>query len=141
MREFRLPIRVYIEDTDAGGIVYYVNYLKFIERSRTELLRSLGYDRAAIPGNGLLLVVKKAEVDYRSPARLDDNLIATAALHKIARTYVVFAQEVRRGEVILCAARITVACVSEGPEGMRPAALPRQIMAALNDYNDSISGG
>ena len=69
MHPFSIPLRVYIEDTDAGGIVYYVNYLKYMERSRTEFLRSLGYDKPAILDGGLLLVVHAAQINYRRPAR------------------------------------------------------------------------
>ena len=77
MSEFSLPIRVYIEDTDAGGIVYYVNYLKYFERARTEFMRALGVDRAAISDNGWMFVVSKMSLDYRQPARLDDALSVT----------------------------------------------------------------
>lgn len=139
VNEFILPIRVYIEDTDAGGIVYYVNYLKYIERSRTELLRSLGYGKAAILSDGvlgddLLLVVRSAEVDYLLPARLDDEVLATAVLKKVAKTYVVFQQEVRRGEQVLCRALVKVACVSQQNGVMRPAQLPKDIRHSLLEY-------
>ena len=80
MSVFSFPVRVYIEDTDAGGIVYYVNYLKYMERSRTEFLRSLGYDKPAILEGGLLLVVHTAQVNYRRSARLDDQLQVTTQL-------------------------------------------------------------
>ena len=78
-REFSLPLRVYIEDTDAGGIVYYVNYLKYFERARTEFMRELGYGKPAFPLEGLMFVVSEAQIKYRSPAHLDDQLVATAA--------------------------------------------------------------
>ena len=78
-QEFSLPIRVYIEDTDAGGIVYYVNYLKFMERARTEYMRSLGFDREFIFSGELMFVVQTAEVRYLQPARLDERLDVTAA--------------------------------------------------------------
>jgi 4-hydroxybenzoyl-CoA thioesterase len=129
--EFNLPIRVYIEDTDAGGIVYYVNYLKFIERSRTEFLRSLGYGKTAILDDGLLLVVHSMDVNYLAPARLDDELVATARIQKVARSYVVFEQEVRRDELVLCRATVKVACVS--PE-MKPTALPKDVYKAIHIY-------
>ena len=73
-KEFLLPVRVYIEDTDAGGIVYYVNYLKFMERSRTEFLRSLGYGKTSVLDDGLLFVVHSLSVDYQKSAKLDDEL-------------------------------------------------------------------
>lgn len=133
-KEFIFPIRVYIEDTDAGGIVYYVNYLKFIERSRTEFLRSLGYGKAAVLDDGLLLVVRSAEVDYLLPARLDDEILATARLQKVANSYVIFEQEVRRGEQVLCRATVKVACVSPVEGTIRPALMPKNIQEALRDY-------
>src|SRR5690606_5251897 len=112
MTGFALPVRVYIEDTDAGGIVYYVNYLKFMERSRTEFLRHLEYDKPAIPAGGFLLVVHSAQVTYRRPARLDDLLEVTAEVVKIARTYVEFQQNILRGNELLCEGLIRIACVS-----------------------------
>jgi len=133
-KEFQLPIRVYIEDTDAGGIVYYVNYMKFVERSRTELLRSLGYGKTAVLEDGLLLVVHSADIRYLAPARLDDDLIATAALVKIARTYVVFEQEVRREQEVLCRATVKVACVTKV---MKPTVFPDAICQSLKAYAGS----
>ena len=118
MTAFALPVRVYIEDTDAGGIVYYVNYLKFMERSRTEFLRSLGYDKPAILDEGLLLVVHSAQVIYRRPARLDDQLEVTTEVVKIARTYVEFQQNVLRGNELMCEGLFRIACVSG--ETMKP---------------------
>ncbi|HEY7885831.1 MAG TPA: tol-pal system-associated acyl-CoA thioesterase [Cellvibrionaceae bacterium] len=119
---FTVPVRVYIEDTDAGGIVYYVNYLKYMERCRTEFLRALGYDKPAILDDGKLLVVHRAEVDYMCPARLDDQLQVSATIVKMARTYVVFEQKIATGNKLLCAGLIRIACVTA--ETMRPAAIP-----------------
>ncbi len=131
INEFKLAIRVYIEDTDAGGIVYYVNYLKYIERSRTELLRSLGYGKTAVLGDGLLLVVRHTEIDYLSSARLDDEIVATAQVQKIAKTYVVFHQEVRRGDEVLCKATVKIACVQTSINKMKPARIPDSIYDSL----------
>ena len=111
--EFFLPLRIYIEDTDAGGIVYYVNYLKFMERARTERLRELGFAKPAVLDEGRLLVVANAEVDYRKPARLDDYLRVSAKIRKIARSYLVFEQQVMRDADMLCRAEIRVACVTQ----------------------------
>ena len=129
MHPFSIPLRVYIEDTDAGGIVYYVNYLKYMERSRTEFLRALGYDKPAILDGGLLLVVHSAQVNYRRPARLDDLLQITAQLHKLARTYVEFQQQVLRNGELLCEGIIRIACVQAST--MRPVALPAAIHQQL----------
>lgn len=130
MSEFSLPLRVYIEDTDAGGIVYYVNYLKYMERCRTELLRSFGYGKTAVLDEGLLLVVRSAKVDYLKAARLDDALTVTARLTKVARSYVVFFQEVRLDEQILCTAEVKVACVTQS-QPMRPAVIPPHLSDKL----------
>lgn len=129
--EFSLPVRVYIEDTDAGGIVYYVNYLKFMERARTELLRVLGFNKPAVLEEGLLLVVHSAQIDYKSPARLDDALQITAELERLGKTYVVFRQRVLRDALCLAEASIKVACVSRA--AMRPAALPSHFYNTLKE--------
>lgn len=121
-REFSIPIRVYIEDTDAGGIVYYVNYLKFMERSRTEFFRALGYHKPAILDEGLLLVVHSAQIDYHRSARLDDELSVTTSIIKLARTYVEFKQQVFRNQELLCSGVVRVACVDASV--MKPRAIP-----------------
>ena len=140
MQPFSISLRVYIEDTDAGGIVYYVNYLKYMERSRTEFLRALGYDRPAILDGDLLLVVHAAQVNYRRPARLDDLLQVTAELHKLARTYVEFQQQVIRGDEILCEGIIRIACVDA--TGMKPKALPGAMHQQLTHiFHSSTSKG
>ena len=129
--EFELPVRVYIEDTDAGGIVYYVNYLKFMERSRTEFLRALGYGKTAVLEEGLLLVVHSVEAKYLAPARLDDQVVATASVSKLAYSYIEFLQEVRRGEQVLCRATVKIACVT--PE-MRPTTIPSYISESIKGF-------
>lgn len=126
---FSIPIRVYIEDTDAGGIVYYVNYLKYMERARTEFMRSLGYDKPAMPQQGLLLVVHSAEIQYRRSARLDDALRVTASVGKLGRAAVTFEQKVYRGNEIICASVVKVACVAD--HSRKPCALPESIYSAL----------
>lgn len=126
---FGIPVRVYIEDTDAGGIVYYVNYLKYMERARTELLRSLGYDKPAMPEQGLLLVVHSAGIQYRRSAILDDALRATAAIGKLGRAAVTFEQKIWRGNELICEGVVKVACVAD--DSRRPCALPEPIYSAL----------
>lgn len=122
MHQFSIPLRVYIEDTDAGGIVYYVNYLKYMERSRTEFLRALGYDRPAILDGGLLLVVHSAQINYRRPARLDDQLQVTAQIYKLGRAYIDFQQQVLRGDELLCEGTVRIVCVEAST--MKPSAIP-----------------
>ncbi len=130
MNEFSLPLRVYLEDTDAGGIVYYVNYLKFMERARTELLRALGFDFSQLSADKLQFVVHSMNAQYRKPARMDDELLVTAIVQQLARTYVVFQQQVRRGQDVLCEAEIKVACVDT--TYLRPAALPLPVKSQFS---------
>lgn len=127
--EFSLPLRVYIEDTDAGGIVYYVNYLKYIERARTEFMRSLGMDRSAIFNGEVMFVVRDLAVSYHSPARLDDLLEATATLRGIGGASLDLHQSVRRGSDSLVEADVRLACVD--PAGLNPRRIPKVMLATL----------
>ena len=131
--EFSLPIRVYIEDTDAGGIVYYVNYLKYLERARTELMRTFGLERAAVSDAGWNFVVSDMSLSYKEPARLDDQLHATAVISAVGGATINFHQTVRRDDTVLVAGDIQIACVDRGTG--RPtrldAALRKQIEATL----------
>ena len=127
---FRWTVRVYYEDTDAAGIVYYANYLKFFERCRTEWLRSLGFDqRQLATREQLQFVVVDLAVQYQRPARLDDSLTIDATIVERARTYVVFRQRARRGAELLASARVKVACVDTGR--MAPARLPAALVERL----------
>ncbi len=128
--EFYLPVRVYIEDTDAGGIVYYVNYLKYMERARTELLRTKGFPKPAILDEGMLLVVVSAKVVYKKPAYLDDELRVTAKIVKLARSYMVFEQNIFCGGICLTEGEIKVACVNR--DTMYPGAFPERIVRILS---------
>ena len=131
--EFSLPIRVYIEDTDAGGIVYYVNYLKYLERARTELMRTFGLERAAVADAGWNFVVSDVSLSYREPAWLDDQLHATAVISAVGGATINFRQKVRRADAVLVAGDIQIACVDRGTG--RPtrldAALRKQVEATL----------
>lgn len=128
-KPYGLTLRVYLEDTDAGGIVYYVNYLRFMERSRTELLRSVGFDFVLLDQMGFKFVVYKAQVEYHKPARMDDELFVSACPVKLARTHVVFQQNVYRQEALLCSAQVQVACVTV--DSMKPAAMPATLREAF----------
>ena len=112
--EFSLPIRVYIEDTDAGGIVYYVNYLKYLERARSELMRTFGLERAAVSDGGWNFVVSDVSLSYKEPARLDDQLHATAVILAVGGAKVTFHQTVRRDDAVLVAGDIQIACIDRG---------------------------
>ncbi|RNF33101.1 tol-pal system-associated acyl-CoA thioesterase [Paracoccus methylarcula] len=130
----RLTLRVYYEDTDLAGIVYYANYLKFIERGRSEWLRALGIDQAAMKADGgHVFAVRRVEADYLRPAKFDDLLEVTTGLATASPARVVLNQSVRRGEELLFTARVTVACL--GPSG-RPARLPAPLAAALKGGSD-----
>jgi 4-hydroxybenzoyl-CoA thioesterase len=130
--------RVYLEDTDAGGIVYYVNYLRFMERARTEFLRSLGEDFSSLDANALKFVVYRVQVEYHSAARMDDELIVTARPVALARTNVVFEQTVERSTHLLCSGRIQVACVKG--ERMKPCAIPATLRQAFADAISAAGG-
>lgn len=131
LAEFRWPLRVYIEDTDAGGIVYYVNYLKFMERARTEWLRSLGIQRYLASDDPVFFVVRRAEIDYRQPARLDDALVATAEITRAGRASLHFRQRILREDVVLADGLVEVACVDR--DSLKPRALPTTLSSLLKN--------
>ncbi len=127
---FTWPVRVYYEDTDAGGIVFYANYLKFFERARTEWLRACGIDQRRLADEtGALFIVRSTSLDYRAPARLDDMLTITSRPARIGRASVEFAQEAWRGNTLLVAGQIRIGCVDR--TGIRPAAIPPAALDAL----------
>jgi len=127
--EFSIKLRVYIEDTDAGGIVYYVNYLKFMERARTEFMRSLGFGKDYIFNHDLMFVVRDASIRYQSPARLDDELEVDVTLTEVRGASLVMRQAVRRGHALLATAAISIACVDRA--GLRPRRLPEDMLNNL----------
>lgn len=122
------PVRVYYEDTDMGGIVYYANYLKYIERARSEWLRGLGLDQVALKAQGFVFAVRRVEADYLSPARFDDELTVRTGLSALTPARVVLDQQVMRGDVPLFFARVTVVCLTTA---LRPARLPAGLRQAL----------
>ena len=127
--EFCLDLRVYIEDTDAGGIVYYVNYLKFMERARTELMRTLGFGKKYIFNHDLMFVVRDVKVQYLRPATLDDELVATAVIETLRGASMVMRQRVLRGSEVLAEGEVTIACVDRA--GVRPRRMPLDMVARL----------
>ncbi|RQR39223.1 MULTISPECIES: tol-pal system-associated acyl-CoA thioesterase [unclassified Burkholderia] len=127
---FTWPVRVYYEDTDAGGIVFYANYLKFFERARTEWLRACGIDQRRLADDtGAIFIVRSTSLDYRAPARLDDALTITSRPGRIGRASVEFAQEAWRGDTLLVAGHIRLGCVDS--TGIRPAAIPPVVLDVL----------
>ena len=128
---FKLPVRVYIEDTDAGGIVFYANYLKFMERARTEFIRQLGVELRAGLQENISYVVHSLEIKYHKPAKLDDLLSVSVEVIKVANTYITFIQKVySECGVLMVSAQVKVACVSLD-EG-KPRRLSEQLKHALN---------
>lgn len=124
----RLPVRVYYEDTDLAGIVYYANYLKFIERGRSEWVRDMGIDQTAMKEDGVVFAVRKVEADYLKPARFDDQLEVTTQVETITGARLIVWQEVLRDGEVLFTARVTVVAVSEaGAPARLPAGLRRQV--------------
>lgn len=124
----RLPVRVYYEDTDLAGIVYYANYLKFIERGRSEWVRDMGIDQTAMKEDGVVFAVRKVEADYLKPAKFDDQLEVTTQVETITGARLIVWQEVLRDGEVLFTARVTVVAVSEaGAPARLPAGLRRQV--------------
>jgi 4-hydroxybenzoyl-CoA thioesterase len=128
-RIFELPVRVYIEDTDAQGIVYYVNYLKYMERARSEWLRDHGFANPAFWGDDSIFVVHSLSVRYHRPARLYDDLIVTALAVAHGRAWFEVEQTVRRGEELLCAGQVKVACADR--HTMKPVRMPGEMLARI----------
>lgn len=131
VQPFTHRCRVYYEDTDAGGIVYYVNYLKFMERARTERLRSLGFAQSQLAREDSLFVVRSSEARYLAPARLDDELLVTADVVEFKRASLQFVQQVRRAsdQCLLCEGRFVIACV--GAQSLKPRAIPEAMRDAF----------
>lgn len=126
----RLDIRVYYEDTDAGGVMYYANYLKFFERGRTEWLRRLGVDQSTLAEQELrLFVVKNVEIQYRKPARLDDLLVIHSTITRVGKASINFRQAAMRAGELLCESDIQVCCVDANT--FRPAALSLELRNLL----------
>lgn len=129
MREFAMPVRVYIEDTDAGGIVFYVNYLKYMERARTEYMRAQGFDKRYIFTEDLMFVVRDVEVKYQRAARLDDELYVTAKIVEKGAAQLLFEQRILRAAEEVCVGFVRVACVEVGT--LKPRRIPKPLLAAL----------
>jgi len=124
-------IRVYYEDTDAGGIVYYANYLKFFERARTEWLREMGVNQAFFLQQKLGFVVTKVEMDNLASAKLDDLLEVSSSIITLKRASLVFQQQItNQAKQVLCIAKVRIACVDFSQS--KPCAIPKSILGAFN---------
>jgi acyl-CoA thioester hydrolase len=130
---FRWPVRVYYEDTDAGGVVYYANYLRFLERARTEWLAFLGFTLTALQrDHGALFVVHRLDIAYRQPARLYDALEVTLSLESLGRSRLAAVQDILRGDERLVDARVTLACID--PVSWRPTRIPAPVAAKIEPW-------
>ena len=128
---FSIDARVYFEDTDAGGVVFYVNYLKFMERARTEYLRDLGFKQSQLASENCLFVVHSAQARYHAPARLDYLLLITAEIASVKRASLVFKQQVicQQTQQLLCTGEFIVACVEANT--FKPQAIPEALISAF----------
>jgi len=123
---YSFPVRVYFENTDAGGVVYHSEYLKFLERARTEWLRHLGFDHQLLAReHRVVFLVSALSADFSKAARLDDLLAVSVRLESLGKVRCVFAQEIRRDDEVLVRAKVTVACVTG--EAFRPAEIPEPL--------------
>ncbi|BBP03345.1 tol-pal system-associated acyl-CoA thioesterase [Sulfuriferula plumbiphila] len=129
MSEFVWPVRVYYEDTDSGGVVYYANYLKFMERARTEWLRALGFEQTVLAAaHGVMFVVRRATVEYLRPARFNDELSVASTVKRFGQCRIVFAQNIVR-DSLLASGETEVACVSS--LSFKPVKIPDTLLQAL----------
>ena len=134
-----MPLRVYYEDTDAAGIVYYANYLKFAERGRTEMMRALGFEHSGIlKETGIAFIVRRLSADYRAAAHLDDALTVETTVQSIGAATLQLDQQIRRDRDTLVALDVLVACV--GRDG-RPRRLPSGLRAALAGHGELPASG
>jgi len=124
--EYRLDFRVYYEDTDAGGVVYYANYLRFIERARTEMVRAIGFDQSVLARDeGIAFTVRSVEAEYLRPARLDDTLTIISTIEAVKAAQILFGQKIVRGDEIIFTAKVRCVCVNL--LRMKPIAIPQNI--------------
>ncbi|MCH2068174.1 tol-pal system-associated acyl-CoA thioesterase [Shimia sp.] len=125
---YTLPIRVYYEDTDMAGIVYYANYLKFIERGRSEWVREIGMDQLEMKAEGIVFAVRRVECDYLGSAVLDDLLTVETEVANVTAARLVMEQRVKRGDEVLFHAMVTVVCMNEAGQPVRLPANIRQMV-------------
>ncbi len=125
---YTLPIRIYYEDTDMAGIVYYANYLRFIERGRSEWVREIGMDQLKMKEEGIVFAVRRVEADYLGSAKLDDELIVETEVASVTAARLVMEQRVKRGEDVLFHAMVTVVCMNEAGQPVRLPANIRQMV-------------
>jgi acyl-CoA thioester hydrolase len=132
VNEFLWPVRVYYEDTDSGGVVYYANYLKFMERARTEWLRHLGFEQdELIAQHNVLFAVRHVELDYRQPARFNQQLVVSVRVAEIGKASLTFEQQVRResDDSVLCHGRVKIASLDASR--FKPCSIPSALQEKI----------
>ncbi len=132
MKQFCWPVRVYYEDTDSGGVVYYANYLKFMERARTEWLRELGYEQdVLLQEYSLVFVVRSVQIDYLQPARFNDALTVTVQVAELGGASIKLEQLIRRANTheALCQAVVKIVCVNT--TSFKPVAIPQKLKTKI----------
>ena len=127
---FSWPVRVYFEDTDAGGIVYHARYLQFLERARTEWLRGLGFNQSELKRQGVVFVVRDMQINWLSPALLDDALQVNVQIQKTKKASFIMTQQILLGDEQKLKASVTIACLNS--QTLKPLAIPLNIIAAMN---------
>lgn len=128
---FEWPLRVYIEDTDFGGLVYYANHLKFMERARTECLRAAGWSQAELINSGLLFVVGRVDVQFLAPARLDQELYVRTSIQQVKGARLIFAQSVDDAQTAEQLSRGTVEVICVDPVSMKPRRWPTELIDTM----------
>lgn len=124
-------VRIYYEDTDSGGVVYYANYLKYMERARTEWLRELGFEQdSMLTEEVVIFAVKTVTIDYRTAAHFNDQLEVKTILHKLGRASITFQQNIYRGEEIVTTATVKIASIKS--KSFKPTAIPKQLYMKIN---------
>ena len=130
IKTFSLPIRIYFEDTDSGGVVYHSNYLKFMERARTEWLRSVGIDQSHLKHHEhIMFVVHRIDIQYKSPARFNDDLVVKSELINVGSSKIEFRQMIYRDEVLLIDANVDIACIDS--EKFKPVRIPSTVKQTM----------
>jgi len=130
--KFSWPVRVYYEDTDSGGVVYYANYLKFFERARTEFLRQYGIEQDQLIANeNVIFAVRKISADYLKPAQFNDLLTVESEVIEIKNASLVFSQKIFRANEVCCQAECKIACLTA--DTLKPRKIPPQVLGAIHD--------
>jgi acyl-CoA thioester hydrolase len=135
MTEFSWPVRVYYEDTDAGGVVYYANYLRYLERARTEMLRALGFEQDKLAqDHNIIFIVRKVTIDYLKPAIFNEELTVNARITGLRKASMLFEQTIfNKQNDMLCQAEIKIACINN--KTMKPVSIPAFIISELDHVN------